>query len=470
MIHSKELLNSILRQDFHSFIIKVFNSINPGAEYYPSKHIKIITDYLNAVQSGDINRLIINIPPRSLKSICVSVAWPAYLLGASPTKRIMAASYSQILSIKHSLDCRFILNSDWYKELFPNTILSKTHNQKSKFLTTANGFRFATSVGGSATGEGGDILIIDDPHNPTQINSYKIRKKVIDWFEQTFVSRLNNRNKGAIVLVMQRLHTEDLSGYLLNNGNLWHHLKIPAISIQDYSFKLTTNNRDKEYQYLSGEVLDSYKEPSDCLAKLEQEIGSYNYNAQYLQEPIAQGASLLNMEDISFYESLPEKFDYFIQSWDTAIKISEDSDYSVCTIWGILDQRYYLISLVRKKINYPELKNLTEKLANEYKPRFILIEDKASGQQLIQDIGFLGDNIRVIGIKPRLDKVTRFASVVPLFQSGSVLIPKQSSIILKELLNFPHIKNDDIVDSVSQFLNFMKDKSLKQPARIRSLV
>ncbi|KJW02611.1 terminase-like family protein [Rickettsia endosymbiont of Ixodes pacificus] len=141
---------------------------------------------------------------------------------------------------------------------------------------------------------------------------------------------------------------------------------------------------------------------------------------------------------------------------------------------GILEQKYYLVSLVRKKINYPELKNLTKKLAREYQPKFILIfiliEDKASGQQLIQDIGFLGDNIRVIGIKPRFDKVTRFASVVPLFQSASVLISKQSSIILKELLNFPHIKNDDIVDSVSQFLNFMKDKSFKYPARIRSLI
>ncbi|WP_081819056.1 phage terminase large subunit [Rickettsia endosymbiont of Ixodes scapularis] len=141
---------------------------------------------------------------------------------------------------------------------------------------------------------------------------------------------------------------------------------------------------------------------------------------------------------------------------------------------GILEQKYYLVSLVRKKINYPELKNLTEKLAREYQPKFILIfiliEDKASGQQLIQDIGFLGDNIRVIGIKPRFDKVTRFASVVPLFQSASVLISKQSSIILKELLNFFHIKNDDIVDSVSQFLNFMKDKSFKYPARIRTLI
>nr|WP_256621247.1 phage terminase large subunit [Rickettsia sp. TH2014] len=277
---------------------------------------------------------------------------------------------------------------------------------------------------------------------------------------------MNNRNKGAIVLVMQRLHSDDLSGYLLSNSSSWHHLKIPAISIQDYSFKLM----NKEYQYFSGEVLDNYKESPDCLAKLEQEIGSYNYNAQYLQEPISTGSSLLNMEDMSFYENLSEKFDYFIHSWDTAIKISEDSDYSVCTIWGILDQRYYLVSLGRKKINYPELKNITEKLAREYQPRFILIEDKASGQQLIQDIGFLGDNIRVIEIKPRFDKITRFASVVPLFQSASVLIPKQPSIILKELLNFPHIKNDDIVNSVSQFLNFMKDKSFKYPARIRSLI
>jgi len=470
MIYSKELLNSVLRQDFHSFIIKVFNTVNPGLEYYPYKHIKIISDYLTAVQNGDINRLIINIPPRSLKSICISVAWPAFLLGIDPTKRIMTASYSQILSIKHSLDCRFILNSNWYKDIFSNTVLSKTHNQKSKFLTTANGFRFATSVGGSATGEGGDILIIDDPHNPTQIHSYKIRKKVIDWFEQTFVSRLNNRNRGAIVLVMQRLHTDDLSGYLLSNSNLWHHLKIPAVASNDLSFKLTINNQEKEYNYFSGEILDSYKEPADYLMKLEQEIGSYNYNAQYLQEPIAQGSSLLNMEDISFYENLPEKFDYFVQSWDTAIKISEDSDYSVCTIWGIIEKKYYLVSLVRKRINYPELKNLTEKLANEYKPRFILIEDKASGQQLIQDLGFLGDNIRVIGIKPKLDKVTRFASVVPLFQAATILIPKQSSIVLKELLNFPHTKNDDIVDSVSQFLNFMKDKSLKLPARIRSIL
>ncbi|MCC8368746.1 MAG: phage terminase large subunit [Rickettsia endosymbiont of Oxypoda opaca] len=472
MAYSKELLQAILRQDFHSFIIKVFNTINPGIEYRLNWHTELISDYLLAVQNGDINRLIINVPPRSLKSVCVSVAWSAWILGHNPTKRIMTASYSQILSIKHSLDCRFILSTDWYKQLFPDTILSKEHNQKSKFLTTANGFRFATSVGGSATGEGGDILIIDDPHNPSQINSYKMRKKVIEWFEQVFVTRLNNRNTGAIILVMQRLHEEDLTSYLLATSNLWHHLKIPAIADKDYFFKLLVNGQIKEYQYLSGDLLDNFKDSSNLLSKLEQEIGSANYSAQYLQQPLPKGSSLLNIEDISFYENLPEKFDYFIQSWDTAIKISENSDYSVCTIWGILDKKYYLVTMTRKKLTYPELKKLVERLAEQYSPRFILIEDKASGQQILQDLRSFNDNIRIIGIKPRLDKITRFASIVPLFQSSKVLLPKQSTfnnIILKELLYFPHVRNDDIVDSVSQFLNFVKELSLKPPARIREL-
>jgi hypothetical protein len=228
---NKQFLEAVLRQDFSSFIGKVFHTINPGAEYQANWHIDLIADHLEAVQNGSIKRLIINMPPRALKSVCVSVAWPAWLLGHDPSKRIMAASYSSVLSIKHSLDCRLVLSSKWYRDLFPNTVLSKKHNQKSKFLTSENGFRFATSVGGSATGEGGDILIIDDPHNPTQINLFKARNKVIEWFEQTFVTRLNNKSKGAIVLVMQRLHLDDLSAHLISGGG-WKVLKIPALAAE----------------------------------------------------------------------------------------------------------------------------------------------------------------------------------------------------------------------------------------------
>lgn len=463
---SEKFLQAILRSDFTSFINKVFNTINPGIKYEPNWHIELISDYLQAMQKGDIKRLIINMPPRGLKSVCVSVAWPAWILGHSPCARIMVASYSHMLSIKHSLDCRLILQSPWYKQLFPHTILSKKHNQKSKFLTSENGFRFATSVGGSATGEGGDFLIVDDPHNPTHINSPKMRNKAIEWFEQTFLTRLNDKNTGCVVLVMQRLHMDDLSGYLLaNNG--WELLKIPAVAKENFVFNI--NNH--EYYFNEGEVLHKKRDKLEHFTKLEKEIGTNNFAAQYMQDPVDSNCTLLKMEDISFYEKLPTSFDYFIVSWDSAIKTSENSDYSVCSIFGLSDKYYYLVSMVRAKFTYPELKTNAIKIMDKYKPKFVLIEDKASGQQLIQDLRLDGIT-NITAIKPKLDKITRFASVVSLFQAGLVRLPVQSSFnlqLLKEITNFPNCKNDDIVDSISQFLNFVKESGARPKARIRNL-
>jgi hypothetical protein len=148
MTCNKKLLDAVLRQDFSSYINKVFHTINPGVEYQSNWHINLISDYLERVKSLEIKRLIINMPPRALKSVCVSVAWSTWLLGHNPAVRIMAASYSSVLSVKHSLDSRLVISSEWYGRLFPATKLSKNHNQKSKFLTSENGFRFATSVGG----------------------------------------------------------------------------------------------------------------------------------------------------------------------------------------------------------------------------------------------------------------------------------------------------------------------------------
>ncbi|MDG1437253.1 MAG: phage terminase large subunit [Rickettsiaceae bacterium] len=464
MEYDKKLFDAVLRQDFTSFIGKVFHTINPGAEYQANWHIDLIADYLEAVRGGSIKRLIINMPPRALKSVCVNVAWPAWLLAHRPSARIMAASYSSTLSIKHSLDCRLILESSWYQELFPKTKISRKHNQKSKFLTTDNGFRFATSVGGSATGEGGDFLIIDDPHNPTQINSLKMRNRVIEWFEQTFVTRLNDKNKGAIVLVMQRLHADDLSSHLISSGG-WELLKIPAIAQKDMIYDLGKN----KYNYNQGSLLNPLRDQIEFLNNIEQEVGTRNYAAQFLQEPLPAGFNLLSMEDISYYEDLPERFDYYVQSWDTAIKISEKADYSVGTCWGVVNNKYYLVAIIRKKMSYPDLKLAIEKWSDKFRPKHLLIEDKASGQSVIQDLKLLGyHNIRPI--KPKLDKVTRFASVVTIFQSGRVLFPKKfahSREVLAEITNFPNSKHDDIVDSVSQFLNFSKDMTDKRSARVR---
>lgn len=459
------LLNSILRQDFSSFISKAFSTINPGIEYEHNWHIELLADYLCAVECGKIKRLIINIPPRTLKSVCVSVAWPAWILGQDPTKRIMVASYAQSLSIKHSLDTRLIMSSDWYQELFQNTRLSKKHNLKSKFMTSCHGFRMATSVGGMSTGEGGDILIIDDPHNPSHINSPKRRQNVIDWFEQTFSSRLNNKKKGAIVIVMQRLHEEDLCGYLMKNApENWHLLKLPVSTDESVSYQCGNNI----YEYKSGSSLHNGRYDPEILSKIRDEMGRDNFAAQYMQSPIPLANSILTYEDISWYGNISRPADYIVQSWDTAIKTSAKSDYSVCTTWAVIGSEYYLLDIIRQKMAYPELKTKVRAIYEEFKAKIVLIEDKGSGQSIIQDLRAEGISC-IVPIKPKLDKITRFASVVPLFQSGIVKIPKyMDSAALKELVSFPNSEHDDLVDSVSQFLGYMKlNKMGNIGARIR---
>jgi predicted phage terminase large subunit-like protein len=266
---------------------------------------------------------------------------------------------------------------------------------------------------------------------------------------------------------MQRLHEEDLSGYLISQNSGWELLKIPVKANKSITFSVN----EREYNFLEGTTLHKKRDQEEYLIKLEREIGSQNYAAQYLQEPVPGGYSLLKLEDISFYQELPEDFEYFIQSWDSAIKTSETSDYSVCTCWGVKNKRYFLISLVRDKLSYPHLKTEAIRLAEKYHPKWILIEDKASGQQLIQDLRLEGFT-NIIPCKPKLDKITRFASITPIFQSGKVVLPQKAKFnaaLIKEITTFPHAKNDDIVDSISQLLIYLKDQEHKPKLRIRHL-
>lgn len=279
------------RADFSLFLRRVMASVCPHARFSANWHMEVIAEYLAACARGDVTRLIINLPPRMLKSTMVSVAWPAWLLGHNPAQRIMVASYAQSLSVKHSTDCRVVVQAPWYQQLFVGTRLADDQNEKEKFATTLRGYRRAVSVGGAAIGEGGNILIIDDPLNPMQASHHQQRTAVNEWFDHTWATRLDDKQHGAMVLVMQRLHPEDLSGYLLAKGG-WEHLCLPAIAPERTKIQVGAFCYERE----AGEALHPAREPLAVLERLKMDLGSANFNAQYQQAPMKRVGAVVRAE------------------------------------------------------------------------------------------------------------------------------------------------------------------------------
>jgi len=448
--------DKLLHHDFPSFIGKSLSTADPGARFLSNWHIDLIAEHLEAARRGEITRLIINMPPRALKSQCVSIAWPAWLLGHDPSARIMAASYSASLSIRHSLDCRQVVTSAWYQRLFPHTNLARDQNEKHKFMTTKRGFRFATSVGGTATGEGGNFLIIDDPLNPTQAMNASARAHVKRWYDHTFSTRLNDKKRGVIVLVMQRLHVDDLTNHLLEKGGFMH-LSLPAIaSAQEYyHFGSVTNNR------MQGEILHPAREDKNLLERAKIELGAQGFSAQYQQQPLPEEGSMMRREWFRRYESPPENIRRIVQSWDTAIKSGGQHDASVCLTFAECESHSYLLDAQTMRLEYPDLKRRAQELAAQFKPHTILIEDKASGQQLLQDLK-RETALPILAVTTSTNKITRFAAISAMIEAGRLMLPHNAPWLAafeQELLNFPHGKHDDQVDALTQYLDYLRKSS-----------
>lgn len=453
----------LIKSDFSAFIEEVFKTLNPSTPYLPGWHIELIAEYLQAIASSRVNRLIINLPPRSLKSICVSVAWPAWLLGNNPGCRIVNASYSLALSTKHSVDCRRIVQSDWYRSLFPNVSLAKDQNEKHKFSTTRHGFRLATSVGGTLTGEGGNFLIMDDPLNALQSLNRRRRDYVNQWFDHSFASRLDDKERGGIVLVMQRLHEEDLTGYLLSKGG-WDELSLPAMFTGKQQFDFGRVRKTCG----PGELLHGARENQTHITRAKIELGSSAFCAQYLQQPLREEGGMLRAGWFERYGETPQSFARIVQSWDTAIKASANHDASACLTFGEASNKSYLIDVRVLRLEYPELKKMVCALASQWRPDAILIEDKASGQQLIQDLQ-RQSSMAIVPIRPKNDKVTRFAAISALCEAGRIVLPKQAlwlSEFEQELFSFPNVAHDDQADAFSQYLDWLNRQNYIMP-RIR---
>jgi predicted phage terminase large subunit-like protein len=456
-----EVLNSILRTRLAAFTRKTFTTVDPGAAYQHNWHIDLIAEYLEACTRGEIKRLIINMPPRYMKSISVSVAWPAWLLGRNPSEQIMAASYADNLSIKLSTDCRLVLQSSWYRDIFPGTVITGDQNEKRKFVTTQRGHRIATTVGSSIIGEGGNILIVDDPVNAMQALSETERERANLWFDQAYSTRLNDKKNGVMVLVMQRLHQNDLTGHLLEKGG-WEHLVIPKVAE-----KRTIIDFGRVKQVLEpGDVLHPARQSAEDIEREKQAMGSYAFAAQCQQRPTpAEGGIFKREWLLERYDTRREVYRSITQSWDTAHKASEINDPSVCTTWGETESGYHLLHVLVQRMEYPELKRVAINHAEAWAVDALLIEDKASGQSLIQDLR-RESKLPVIAIQPQGDKVTRASVVSPTVEAGKVILPKQAqwlSDFEDEIFSFPNAAHDDQVDSVSQFLAWAKNKADAQP-------
>jgi predicted phage terminase large subunit-like protein len=444
-------VNAACRKDFVSFVRKVFHVLNPSAVFYMNWHICALAYYLEQVRLGNIKRLIISVPPRSLKSIMCSVSFPAYVLGQDPTKRLIVASYSADLAIKHANDFRTVVNSDEYHAIFRAMRISAMKNTQTEVVTTLNGFRLAISVDGALTGRGGDIIVIDDPIAALAALSQKSREHVANWFFNTALSRLDDKQTGAIVLVMQRLHEDDLAGVLLRSSDEWTVLSLPAIAEQDEQIPIGNGQVHVRH---AGDVLHPQREPREVLESLRAQLGAETFAAQYQQQPVPPGGAMIKRAWVRRYDHLPPS-GLIIQSWDIANKQGEENDYSVCTTWLICDKRYYLIDVLRGRFDFPTLRRKVAEQAKLHKASQVLIEDAGFGTALIQELKT--ENFSVIAVQPEYDKKIRMGIQAGKFENGQVLFPKEAPWLRdleEELFAFPSGRHDDQVDSISQALSY----------------
>jgi predicted phage terminase large subunit-like protein len=450
---NREIFEALLRNDLLAFTQRCFQTVVPGQQFLTNWHLEAIAHELERVRRGETRRLIITIPPRSLKSICASVSFPAYVLGHDPSVRIVCASYSQELTSKHARDCRHVMESEWYKQLFPRTRIDARKNTESEFETTARGYRLGTSVGGTLTGRGGNLILIDDPMKPAEAMSETKRANVAEWYDSTLSSRLDRKTEDAIVIIMQRLHIDDLVGHVLDKGIPWTQLDLPAIADERHEVDLGSG---KTHQRKVGEVLHPEREPRSALDELKATMGSRLFSAQYQQAPVPLEGDLIKRAWFRSYSCRPahQMGDQIVQSWDTASKANKTNDYSVCTTWLKRKDDYYLLHVLRDRLEYPDLRRKVLSHAREHDAKAVLIEDASSGAQLLQDLLREGP-IRPIAIKPEGDKVVRLEGQSARIEAGHVLLPESAPWLgdfLDEILAFPGGRFDDQVDSFSQFL------------------
>jgi len=445
------------------FIRAAWPIIEPTRAFVPNWHIDLIAEYLTAVDMGQIKRLIINLPPRFGKSNLISVLWPAWSWTERPGIRWVFASYAASLSTKLSVDRRLLIESDWYQERWGAMFaLAEDQNQKTEFSNTDRGTMIATSVGGSITGKGGDRIVIDDLLNPLDAESKAARDAANDFYARTLSTRLDNPKTGAIVVVMQRLHREDLTGYILEKETGWTHLKLPMAAEKQETVTFPVSGR--QLTRAAGDLLCSERVGPDENRAMTVALGSRGAMAQLQQQPTSETGNFWKKFWWNFYQVPPAKFDAVIQSWDMSFTDSESSSFVVGQVWGMVGAKKYLLDQMREQLNYPDTKRALLAMVQKWpSAKAILVEDKANGPAIIADLRRTVSGM--IPVSPIGDKIVRAAAVSPTIEAGDVWLPSPEiapwiDAFIAEATAFPDAPNDDQVDAASQALSRLNELAL----------
>jgi predicted phage terminase large subunit-like protein len=441
------ILQTLLASNLTSFTEFSFGVVRPGVSFKPNWHFEAMTEKLSEVARGDVRRLIITLPPRNLKSLCASVALPAWFLGRHPHERAVVVSYSDVLARSHANDFRQVVNHPIYQAAFP--IMRVDRDTDREITTSLRGKRIATSIEGTLTGLGGNLIIIDDPLKLGDAMSEAVRSRVIEWYRSTLLSRADDKKAARIVVVMQRVHQDDLAGYLQDQGG-FEVLNLPAIAQRDQQYFLGDG---RTYRRRKGEILHPEHESAAELIELKRAMGPIAFSAQYQQSPIPAGGTIIKRAWLATYDEISrEPADRIIVSWDIALSEAETGDYSACVVLLMRGETFYVLEVVRGRLPFDTLKRKIIEVKRRYGSSQLLIEDSPISKGLIQSLR--EESMNVTAYKPDTDKRARVISQSDLFVGGSVRLPKQAGWLeefVAELLAFPG-RHDDQVDALTQGL------------------
>ncbi|WP_416898645.1 MAG: phage terminase large subunit [Minwuia sp.] len=450
----REIVHAMLRQDFLPFLLWAFDVTHQDGQMVEAPYVDAICHWLVSNLSREAARLLIALPPRHLKSFIVSVAYPAWCLGRDPTLKMMIVSYGEDLAREHSVIFRRLLAHPRFGEIFPDFRIDRDTDLELR--TRAGGYRRAVSRAGSITGHGADLIIADDLMKADEVHSPQVRETVRRQFSETISTRLNNPSAGAIIVVQQRLHVDDLAAHLLDVG--YDSMILPAIAERDTEFEL---GGGRTWSRRQGDLLIPERFSQEELNRLRRQLSDAAFEAQYQQNPVPRGGARVDMSRVRRHEGSldPDAYPLKFQSWDTASGLGPRNDYSVCTTWGWSDNSRYwvLIDLWRGQIDYVDLKEMVLHRQRSCDAMRVYVEAADVGRSVVNECLRAGHQW-IWKTMPREPKEVRFETNIGRLYDGSAALPAEApwlEELERELRAFPDGDHDDQVDSVVQALRMI---------------